>query len=101
MGLYHVELTIKPKDFPGKIRLTLVETQQLPDFEKVDPKNEISCLKWTIYNGRRKVCINFPTDTDKVNVVAYRYRNNTYLKDAEMDLKLTEYKSFMLSEFTS
>ena len=24
----------------------------------------------------------------------YRYRNSTYLKDIEMDLKLTEYKNF-------
>ena len=90
LGLYHVEL--KSKDSPKKITLTLVETQQLPDIEKVDAKDEISCLKWTIYNGRRKVCINLQTDTDKVNIVVYRYRNSTYLKDNEMDLKLTEYK---------
>ena len=90
LGLYHVEL--KGKDSPKKITLTLEETQQLPDIEKVDSKDEISCLKWTIYNGRRNVCINFQTDTDKVNIVVYRYRNSTYLKDTEMDLKLTEYK---------
>ena len=88
LELYHVEL--KSKGSPEKITLTLVETQQLPDFEEVDWKDEISCLKWSIYNGRRKVCINFQTDTDKVNIVVYRYRNNTYLKDTEMDLKLTE-----------
>ena len=67
----------------------------MPDIENADSKDEISCLKWTlfkIYNGRRKVCINFQTDTDKVNIVVYRYRNNTYLKDTELDLKLTEYK---------
>ena len=75
--------------------LTLVETQQLPDIEKSDSKDEISCLKWTIYNGRRKVCINFQTDADKVNIVIYRYRNNTYLKDAAMDLKLTEYEKLL------
>ena len=40
LGLYHVEL--KSKDSPGKITLTLVESQQLPDIEKVDSK-EISC----------------------------------------------------------
>ena len=93
LGLYHVEL--KSKDSPEEITLTLVETQQLPDIEEVDSKDEISCLKWTVYNGRRKVCINFQTDTDKVNVVVYRYRNNTYLKDTEMDLKLTEDKKFL------
>ena len=93
LGLYHVEL--KSKDAPEKITLTLVETQQLLDIEEVDSKDEISCLKWTIYIGRRKVCINFQTDTDKVNIVVYRYRNNTYLKDTEMELKLTEYKKLL------
>ena len=78
-----------------KITLTLVEFQQLPDNEERDSKDEISCLKWTIYNGRRKVCINFQTDTDKVNIVVYRYQNITYLKDFEMDLKLTEYKKLL------
>ena len=93
LGLYHVEL--KSKDSPKKNTLTLVETQQLPDIQKADSKDEISCLKWTIYNGRRKVCINFQTDAVKVNVVVYRYRNNTYLKDTEMDLKLSEYKKLL------
>ena len=75
LGLFHVEL--RSKHSSAKLTLTLVETKQLPDLEKVDSKDEISCLKWTIYNSRRKVCINFQTDTDKVNIVVYRYRNNT------------------------
>ena len=90
-----LNLEVNAKVLPVKITLTLVETQQLPDIEKIDSKDEISCLKWTIYNGRRKVCINFQTDTDKVNIVVYRYRNNTYLKDTEMELKLTEYKKLL------
>ena len=91
--MYHVEL--KSKDSPEKFTLTLVETQRLPDIEKVDSKKEISCLKWTVYNRRRKMCINFHTDTDKVNIVVYRYRNSMYLKGTEMDLKLTEYKKLL------
>ena len=96
LGLYHVEL--KTKDSPEKITLTLVETKQLPDIEKTESRDEISCLKSTIYNGRRNVCINFQTDTDKVNIVVYRYRNITYLKDTEMDetdIKLTEYRKVL------
>ena len=93
LGLYHVEL--RSKDSPEKITLTLVETQQLPGIEEGHSKDEISCFKWTIYNGRRKVCINFHTDTDNVNIVVYHYRNMTYLKDTEMDLKLTEYKKLL------
>ena len=92
-GLYHVE--VRSKDSPEKSTLTLVETQQLPDIDEADSKDETSCLKWTIYNGWRKVCINFQTDTDKVNDVKYRYRNNTYLEDTEKDLKLTEYKKLL------
>ena len=37
----------------------------------------------------------FQTDKDKVIIAVYRYRNNTYLKDTELDLKLTEYKKLL------
>ena len=69
--------------------------QQLPEIEKVDSKNEISCLKWTLYNGRRKRCISFKTDKDKLNIVVCRYRNNIYVKDTQMELKLTEYEKLL------
>ena len=94
LELYHVVLTT-PKTSPEKIPLTLVEMQQLPEIEKVDSKNEISCLKWPIYNGWRKVCISFKTDMDNLNFIVYRYRNNTYVKDNEMELNLTEYKKLL------
>ena len=67
--------------------------QQLPEIETVDSKNEISCLKWTTYIGRRKICTSFKADMDKLNIVVYRYRNNTYVKDTKMELKLTEYEN--------
>ena len=69
LELYHVELRRKPKNSPENITLTLVEFQQLPDIEKVASKYELSCLKRTIYNGRRKVCINFQTNANKLNIV--------------------------------
>ena len=94
LGLYDVVLTT-PKTSPEKLTLTVVEMQQLPDIEKTDSKKEISCLKWTVYNGRRKLCVNFQTGTDKLNFVVYRYRNNLYLKDNEIDPKLTEYQSIL------
>ena len=94
LGLYHVVLTT-PKTSNEKLTLTVVEMQQLSDIEKTDSKKEMSCLKWTIYNGRRKECVNFQTDTDKLDIVVYRYRNNLYLKDDEVDLKLTEYQSLL------
>ena len=69
--------------------------QQLSEIEKMDSKNEISCQKWTIYNGSRKVCISFKTDMDKMIIVVYRYRNNTFVKDTEMELNTTEYKQLL------
>ena len=94
LGLYHVVLTT-PKTSPEKRSLTVVEMQQLPDVEKTDSKEELSCLKWTIYNGRRKVCVNLQTDTDKLNIVVYRYRNNLYIKNNEVTLKFSEYESLL------
>ena len=79
LGLYQVVLTT-PKSSFEKSTLTLVELQQLPETVKVESKNEISCQKWTMYKGRRKVCMNFKTDVDKLNIVVYRYRNNTHVK---------------------
>ena len=32
---------------------------------------------------------------DKLNIVIYRYRNNTYVKDTEMELKLTEQEKIL------
>ena len=43
LGLFHVEL--KSKASPEKTTLTLVETQQLLDIEKVDSKDQFSYLK--------------------------------------------------------
>ena len=94
LGFYHLVLTT-PKTSPEKLALTVVEMQELPDIDKTDSKKEISCLKRTIYNGRRKVCVNFQTDTDKSKIVVYRYRNSLYLKDNEVDLKFTEYQSLL------
>ena len=44
---------------------------------------------------RRKVWIKFQPDTDNVNIVVYRCRNNTNPKDTEMKLKLTEYEKLL------
>ena len=51
--------------------------------------------KIATYNDRTKVCISFKTDMDKLNIVVYSYRNNTYNKDTEMELKMTEYEKLL------
>ena len=51
LELYHVTLTVSKSP---KITLTIAEMQQLPEIESKDPKEEIYCHKWTIFNGRQK-----------------------------------------------
>ena len=75
--------------------------QQWPEIEKVDSMNAISCLKWTIYNSRRKVCVSFKTDMDILNIAVYRHRDNTYVQDTEMELKLTEYENLFCKRVLS
>ena len=94
MGIFQDALTT-PRISPKKLTLTVVQLQQLPDIERTNSKEESSCLIWIIYNGRRQVCEKFKTDTDKFNFIVYRYQNSFYLRDNEVDLKLTEYQSPM------
>ena len=69
--------------------------QLLPDIDKTDSKEETSCLKWTTYTGRRKVCVNSQTETDKLIIVEYSYGNSFCLKDNEVNLKFTDYQSLL------
>ena len=75
LGLYHVVLTT-PKTSPEKLTVTVIEMPLPPYIKKTDSKQEILCLKRTIYKGKRKVCLNFRTDTDKLHIVVYRYRSS-------------------------
>ena len=43
--------------------------------------------------------MNFQTDTDKLNVAVYRYRNSLYLEDSEVDLKMTDDQSLLAKRF--
>ena len=93
-GLYHVVLT-NPKTSHEKLTLTAAEMQQLPENEKTDSKEEVSRLKSTISIGRREGCVNFQTETGKLSIVVYRYRNSLYPEDKEADLKMTGYQSLL------
>ena len=94
LGIHQFVLTT-PRTSLGKLTPTVFEMQQLLSMEKTDSKEEISYLKWTMYNNRRKVCVNCKTGTNKLKFVAYLYKNNLYLKHNEVDLKLTEYQSLL------
>ena len=67
LGFDHVVLKI-PKSSPEKLTLTLFEIRHLQDNEKTDCREKTSCLKWTKFYARRKLFVNFHTDTDKLNI---------------------------------
>ena len=99
LELYHVELTAT-KISREKLTLFVVEMEQLPDVEKTDYGDKISFPKWTIYNGWRKICVIFETDTDDLNIVLSCYRKILYLKSIENDLKLTETSRSWQNQFS-
>ena len=51
--------------------------------------------------GRRKVCVNFQTDTVKLNIVLYRYRNNLYLKIMKLIWNWQKTSIFLQNEYIS
>ena len=79
LDIYHVVLSTT-QNSPHKITGTIVEVQLLPKTEGIDCEIDFSRLKWTAYNCRLKVCVNYKTDSDKFNIVRYRFRNSIYLK---------------------
>ena len=91
LGLYHVVLATTQNSVE-KISMTVVEVQQMPKSEKIDCRIAIACPNCTIYNGRRKMCMKYKTNSDKLNGAINHYRNSIYLKGVEMEQKLTEYE---------
>ena len=67
----------------------------MPKIEKIDSEIEISCLKYTICNFWRKVCVNYKTLYDKLNIVMCRYPKSLKLEHVEVELKLSEYQKFL------
>ena len=94
LGLYHV-LLASSEQAPKKVSLTIVEMQQSPEVGKFESENEICCLRWIIFNGRRKLCVFCKTDTDYVGNTVYRYRKNMFMKDSDIELKATEYNTLL------
>ena len=74
----------------------MVGKQHSPDNgNSKSKKEEISYSKWRIHLGGEKVCVNFKTDTDKLNVVVKCCRYNSYLKCKRIDLKFSHYQSLL------
>ena len=72
--------------------------QQLSDIKTTHSKKRIILPKMDNIKWQGKVFVKFQTDTDKLNIVVYRFRNSFYLKDNEIDLKLTEYQSLLAKQ---
>ena len=94
-GLYHFVRT-KNQDLSLKNYISSSRNAKTAAYsEKRTRRNEIFCLKRTIYKGRRKTCVSNQTDTDEMKVDLYRYRKYIHLKDSEMELKMKEYEKLL------
>ena len=69
----------------------------MPDIEKIHSNEENYCQKVTKYNGNEHIenLVNFKTDTDNLKFVVHRYRNKLYVKNIEVDIRLTKYHALL------
>lgn len=94
-GLYHV-LVSRGKKSPSQISLTVFELEHLPTISEIEDETlEISQLKWTFHNGRRKVFVEYRTDTKKIMLTRFCYRNNQWRYVEGIEMTLENYKSII------
>ena len=62
---------------------------------------KVFCSKWTKYDSRGNLCVSVKTDTDKLNIVVYFYRNNLYVRADEIDPKSTKIRETLAIAFTT
>ena len=86
LGLYHVVL-ISPKAPPKNSHSLFPKCNNYQSFKRLIRKTFL-CPKWQIPKGRRKLWVNFKTETEKLRFFVFRYRIDLYLEDNESDLKL-------------
>ena len=84
-----------PQTFFQKHFSTVVKREDLPIFERTDPKDFFSCLKCPKYYDTRKRSMNFTIETDKLYFVVYRYGNNVNVKGIKVDPKFKDHKTLL------
>ena len=57
-GLFHIVLQEKSQRFS----LTVLESQNLPQLQKLDTESQIAQFDWILHNGRRKVFLSYWSD---------------------------------------
>ena len=92
-------LYLQPKNFSRKTYTDCSWNATIVKHWKNCFQTKKSCLYWTKYNGRRKVCLNFQSDTHKLKFVVNRYRNSLYLTDNEVNLNFTEDQPLLPKRF--
>ena len=60
-ALFHIFLEEKSH----KIPLTIIKSQNLPNWQNLDVDSQISHFDWTLHNGRRDIQIGYPSDAKK------------------------------------
>ena len=91
LGLFHIVLEEKSQ----QISLTIKESQNLPNLQNLDVDSQISHFEWTLQNGRRKIHIEYRSDTKKIDLVEYRRNGNQWKNNQSLQLQKEEYDKLL------
>ena len=90
MGFFHIVLEEKTQ----KISLTIVESQK-KNLQNLDVDSQKSHFEWTLHNGRRKIHIEYRSDTKKIDLVEYRRNGNQWKNNQSLQLQREEYDKLL------
>ena len=91
LGLFHIVLQEKSQKFS----LTVLESQNLPKLQDLDTESQISQFEWTLHNGRRKIFLSYRSDINKIDLIEYRRKGNTWKNNQNFQLEKKEYDNLV------
>ena len=90
-GIFNIVLEEKSQ----QISLTIIESQNLPNLQKLDVDSQISNFEWILHNSRRKIHIGYRSDTIKIELVEYRRNENQWKNNQSLQLQREEYDKLL------
>ena len=89
MRLFHIVLAEKSQ----KISLTIIESQNLPNWQSWDVDSQISHFEWTLHNGRgNTIQIRYQK---KIELIEYRRNGNQLKNNQSLQLQREEYDKLL------
>ena len=87
MAFFYIILQEKSQNFS----LPVLESQNLPKLQGLDTELQISQFEWFLHNGRRKIFISYRSDVQKIDLIEYRRKGNSWKNNQKFQLEKEEY----------